>query len=364
MVDTLPLFYSADPLTFFKDYFTPTLYWTFRESVFEKGFRIMLLVAGIAGIGILFKNREKDLSMVFMSVIIVFILITYFGSLVPQLRGFQLLRFKAFLNIALLYAAACCLITAFSRHRADTSKRFVMIIAVFGITTFLFNLYQTESAKAMKLRTVYSQDMKGIFEWIKNNTTPDARILFEESGDETGHMYDGMYFSSLIAHQAERQLVGGPSNLYNDIHYFASFTSGRLFKRDISDFSPDELKSYFETYNIGYIICFHPESLNALSGLKNKLTLRYRAGPFHCFKVLRRANWFLKGEGNVRASFNRIHCSNVRGDQVILKYHWNKHLIADDPGIRILEHEVLDDPVPFIKINHPPEEFSLTIGKR
>jgi hypothetical protein len=62
-----------------------------------------------------------------------------------------------------------------------------------------------------------------------------ARILFEDSGDESGFAYDGVYLSALAAHMTGRQLIGGPANLYDDRHHFAHFYSGRLLERPIGD---------------------------------------------------------------------------------------------------------------------------------
>ena len=50
-------------------------------------------------------------------------------------------------------------------------------------------------------------------EWIKQDTPAEGRVLFEESGDETGFVYDGMYLSSFIPHWTGRELIGGPINL-------------------------------------------------------------------------------------------------------------------------------------------------------
>jgi hypothetical protein len=79
----------------------------------------------------------------------------------------------------------------------------------------------------MKLRTEVPQEVTALVEWIRKETPENGRILFEESGDETGFVYRGMYLSSFIPHWTSRQLIGGPINLYNDRHHFAEFHSAR-----------------------------------------------------------------------------------------------------------------------------------------
>lgn len=78
-------------------------------------------------------------------------------------------------------------------------------------------------------------------------------------------------------------------------------------------------------------------------------------------KVHQPLNWFLKGKGDLKTGLNRIHGSNISGDEVILKYHWAEGLVSNPPAT-ILPEKVLDDPIPFIKIVNPPPEFTLRIG--
>ena len=85
----------------------------------------------------------------------------------------------------------------------------------------------------MLIRTELRPELIAIVEWIKKETPAEARVLFEESGDETGFVYDGMYLSSFIPHWTGRELIGGPINLYNDRHHFAEFHSGKFLKKDI-----------------------------------------------------------------------------------------------------------------------------------
>ena len=119
----------------------------------------------------------------------------------------------------------------------------------------------------MLLRTQLRPELNAIVEWIKKETPAEARVLFEESGDETGFVYDGMYLSSFIPHWTGRELIGGPINLYNDRHHFAEFHSGKLFKKDIQTFSDDEIRNYFRLYNIGAVVAFHPASIQRLQSV-------------------------------------------------------------------------------------------------
>jgi len=214
----------------------------------------------------------------------------------------------------------------------------------------------------MLLRTQLRPELTAIVEWVKQETPAEARVLFEESGDETGFVYDGMYLSSFIPHWTGRELIGGPINLYNDRHHFAEFHSGQLFKKDIQTLSDDEIRNYFRLYNIGAVVAFHPASIQRLQSVPGLVTLERRIGPVYLMRVNQPLSWFLQGEGKVKASLNRLKVSEVKGNEVILKYHWAEGLIGT-PVVKIVPVKIGDDPIPFIKVIDPPAAFELRIPR-
>jgi hypothetical protein len=69
----------------------------------------------------------------------------------------------------------------------------------------------------------------------------------------------------------------------------------------------------------------------------------------------------LAGEGKMTAEFNRLELSELKGNEVVLKYHWVEGLTASPPA-KIEPVKMLDDPIPFIKLVAPPSSVSLRIG--
>jgi hypothetical protein len=197
-------------------------------------------------------------------------------------------------------------------------------------------------------------------EWINKETPTEARVLFEESGDETGFIYDGIYLSSFIPHWTGRELIGGPVNLYNDRHHFAEFHSGKLLKKDIQTFSDDEIRNYFRLYNIGAVVAFHPASIQRLQSVPGLISLDRRVGPIHLMKVNQPLTWFLQGEGRIKAGLNRLELSEIKGKEIVLKYHWIEGLSANPPA-RIVPVKIYDDPISFIKIIEPPAALALRV---
>jgi hypothetical protein len=171
-----------------------------------------------------------------------------------------------------------------------------------------------------------------------------------------------MYLSSFIPHWTGRQLIGGPINLYNDRHHFAEFHSGKLFKRDIQTLTADEIKNYLRLYNVGAVVAFHPASIQRFRSIPGLVTVDRQIGAIFLMKVNQPLTWFLQGDGRVRAAANRLELSDVKGDELILKYHWTAGL-AGIPAVKMASAKMADDPIPFIKISNPAAAFTLQIGK-
>ena len=361
IVDQLPLFTSIDPLVFLKDYIGPNGYWTFRPPLWEKGFRLMLLSLGSWGTWKLLRSDNRTAGVIIASSGIALFLIAYFGSLVPFVRSWQPLRFKVPLDLFLALAASYILAHALAR-RSLTSRPYILpVLATCGLLAFMVNLFATETRGTMLLRTRVRPELNAILEWIEKETPADARVLFEESGDETGFVYDGMYLSAFIPHWTSRELIGGPINLYNDRHHFAEFHSGKLLKKEIQALTDEAIRNYFQLYNIGAVVAFYPASVQRLRAVPGLVTLERRVGPVHLMRVNQPLSWFFQGEGKVKAGLNRLYLSELKGKEIILKYHWTKGLSASPPA-QIVPIRIYDDPIPFIKIMEPPDTLTLRIG--
>jgi hypothetical protein len=360
IVSQLPLFASADPLTFLKDYLGSTGYWTFRPSFFEKGFRIVLLVVGALGTWRLIQSDNRPLGIMLASALTGLFVIAYFGALSPLTISWQPLRFKVPYDLFLVIGAAYSVGHGLS-SRAAARSWIVPVLLGGALLAFLLNLFQTESTGRLRLRSRMNPESNQIVEWINGEASADGRVLFEESGDETGFVYEGMYLSSFLPTLTGRQLIGGPINLYNDRHHFAEFHSGKLFKRDIRTLSDQELRNYLRLYNIGAVVAYHPASLQRLQSIPGLVTVEQRIGPVHLMKVHQQLTWFIEGEGKVKAGFNRLELSSLQGKEVILKYHWIDGIVAN-PTAKIVPVKIADDPIPFIKIIEPPAALTLRLG--
>jgi hypothetical protein len=323
----------------------------------EKGFRLMLLILGTGGIYRLTRSEKRQIGLMLAGGVAGLFLITYFGALVPALKGWQPLRFKVPYDLFLALGAAYTV----AQWSLGINFRFAPWLLGAALLSFGVNVYQTESTGRLQLRSEILPEIQSIIDWIRADSPKEARVLFEESGDETGFVYDGSYLSSLIALRTDRQLIGGPINLYNDRHHFAELHSGKFLKRDISSFSDDELRNYFNLYNIGAVVAFHPATLRRLQAIPGLVTVERQVGPVVLMKSNQTLNWFVEGQGQVSAGLNRLELSEIKGNTVVLKYHWIDGLHSE-PATKIEPVKLADDPIPFIKLIDPPANLRLQFG--
>ena len=359
IVDQLPLFVGTSPFTFLLDYLGPRGFWTFRTSLMEKGLRLMLLILGTSGAWHLIRSPKRPIGVMLATAALVLFAMTYFSALSSTVKAWQPLRFKVPLDLILVIAASYYVSLSFGRSRSFSP--FVGSAVVLGLLAFSLNVIQTESSGRLQLRSTFRPELTAIVEWIDRETPENARLLFEESGDESGFVYDRTYLSSFLPYLTGRQLIGGPINLYNDRHHFAEFHSGKLFQKDPQAISDSELRNYLRLYNIGAVVAFHPRSIRRLLSIPGLVTVEQRIGPVHLMKVNQPLSWFLAGEGKLKAGYNRLEISELKGDELILKYHWVDGLTAE-PSVRMEPVHIADDPIPFIKLIHPPFALKLRVA--
>lgn len=359
IVDRLPLFVSHDPWTWLRDHVAGERYWTFRDSRWEKVLRLVLLLLGALGLGRLFRRR-RALATALLAAFVSLFLLAYFGSFAGALEGWQPLRFKVPLNVLLALLAAYA-VRPPGQWASALARRAVAGLALAGLVAAAASVVATEAAGEMRLHTTIRPPVDRIVDWLETTDPASGRVLFEESGDETGFVYNGMYLSAFLPRWTGHQLIGGPINLYADRHHWAELHSGRLFRRDVSSFDDRELRDYLRLYNVAWVVAFEPRTVARLRDLGGLITPEANAGGIVMARVHQPRSWFVRGNGRVRVGYDRIECSEVEGSEVILKYHWVAGL-RSDPPLAVEPIHLLDDPIPFLRILDPPERFVLSIG--
>lgn len=362
VLDAVPYFLSLDPWTFLRDYAGPDRYFTFRTSVFEKGLRLALLFAGAAGLVGLARTPRRLAAAALGAGALSLFALTYFGSFSAALSGWQPLRFKVALDLYLALGAAAAVGHVVSGRGSRLQAGALLACLVPGLAAAAVNLVQTESPGNLRLRTVPPAYAVSVAQWVARETPPEGRVLFEESGDESGFVHHGMYLSSFLPAWTGRELIGGPTNFswdrYNAVHFYA----GRFVGRDIGSYTDDELRAYLAVYNVGAAVVYSPQAVRRLLSVPGLATVAGKVDQTYLLKINQPLGWLARGAGKVTAGPNLIRCEEVEGPSVILKYHWIEGLRATPPASIRPVLLLPGDPIPFIQVDAPPRSFSLSVG--
>jgi hypothetical protein len=311
--------------------------------------------------------REVKLRQIAITSIIAGIAMILFGGLgpiVPQLATLQPNRFLPFAFIAMIPAAALGIARMISDAKHPGLKNKVAVVGLFALTAVALN-----AIRETRQETTYSRgprrglappEIRGegpvtnwLREWIQNNTSGDARVLFEHTGKD---VYDRTYISSYLGLRTGREF----GNYGFPIESSIGFGYGRLFGRDIRKYRPDELRSLLAAYNVGWIITAEDTSTEAVRALPD-VHLATERGGIHIFQVTDPPGLFLQGSGKVTSrAINRLSLDELSGREVVIRYHYAKCL-RGSPPVSIKPVSVEGGGAdPFIELIDPPRALTLS----
>ena len=197
-------------------------------------------------------------------------------------------------------------------------------------------------------------DREGIVRSIREGSTPDGRVLWEDVSESTS----GAGWSALLPELTQRPFLGGLSADICFDHFQTRLVDGRLVGRPIGDWSDDELQAFLERYNVTRAVCRTPassERLRHFSAAKMIATFPAEAGVMFGFD--RRPTYFLKGRGQVtQMDWKRVALADLEPDEtgiVVLSLHHHANWRVS-PGYVLVERDVdVSDPIPLIRLRLP-----------
>ena len=329
--------------------------------------KFLLLVAGGSGALLAWKSGDR------ISVVIaggggfVLFLLSYFGSLWTFTRLTQPIRYQP--EVYLL--AIVCLTLGLKPLVLKSKKIMVLLLlGIFSLTSALVmkaSLGIPQHERSARIRP--DKDFSELLAWIDTKTNRKHRILMEDAyGQDAGTApepspYRDVHLMPLVAMSTDRVFVGSfqPSYYYKYRH--VNLADGQFLDRPVGTVWAQTWKSLIHDYNIGWCITWSNASRSALKALPELFDDVEEIGRFHCFEVRDKPSWFLEGSGDLDFSVNRITMSHVvPGEKgVLLSFHFDKSLCVAGPA-RIVPEVVGNDPVPFIRVLHPPDRLEIESG--
>ena len=323
---------------------------------------LLLLCTGVLGMASWWKKGHALRTMLFAASAGFFFLLSYYGSFWEFTASLTPLRFVIFMNICLCFPASrglCSLYDLFLRSRSARFKLVSLSVVFYFAGTLLANpYYHLFIKKDFRLTTTVPAPIETLVSWVKHNTSADGRILIENSDFESSHQYYGTHLPYLFPLMTQREFIGNYSPYAISPDSFATFYWGYLFSQKIEEYSPDEIWPYMSLYNIKWVIVWSEQSRKYFESEPAHFSFRRKIDKFYIYEANRTGNFFLKGNGKIKASLNRIELTDLhnKNGEIIISYRWMKHL-RSEPEMNIDKTVMLKDPGGFITLNNPPEKI-------
>ncbi|HOC93504.1 MAG TPA: hypothetical protein PKH33_14205 [bacterium] len=354
---------NFDPFRIFKDYFTLSkamghkILEPSQNPVFAAMNTILkdsLLALGIAGI--IAGRKERARAAFFALTAVLFLALIYFGSFWKPAAAVNPTRYVGYIDF-LLAAPAAAGAAAVFRARPALSRFALPALALLFLLSFAhFAMFNS------MIRKPIDGDTRALAVWLSGNTTPNGRILLEDSGwndrDALPPKYGEGHFPALLSEITGREFIGGPYPYIFLKHNLAGFHDGRFLGAALSSFSDSTLDAELNRYNIHWVVCWSGDCKERFAARPQAFARQTETGRFIVFERTGGApSPFLSGEGFVAADIGGIRAYRVRpgaDGAVVLKYHALVNPEVSGGG-EAGAAAAGNDPVGFIKIQNPGE---------
>lgn len=200
------------------------------------------------------------------------------------------------------------------------------------------------------------------YEWILENLRGEApetgRALIENPPEPGGHLFGG-HIEYRTWELTGIETIATYENIPSYYHS-VKLNAGLLLGRPIGSYDLEELRQVLDRYGIRWVFACSSESKEALSSFPSLWTRIQKFERLVLFEVAEPSGLIFGGSGHVTSDYKGIYVHSLRssGSTVVLKYQYFSPLTTI-PAVEIRPAPIEGNPVGFIEVLNPPEEFSL-----
>ncbi len=335
--------------------------------------RVVLLgLLGLGSIGgLLFNQRGDRATARLFGLGALGLLLLALGGLVSDLLGR--------LNAGLLLVPALLLTVPLAGHaleqgwvllvrRTGTSWRAALVVLVPSLTLgwFLRDDWSGLSQRARSATPLllgFDDNERDLIEHLRASTTAEARILWEDRGSQTTESR----WTVLLPWLTERAFLGGLDPRGTIEHTAGGLVDQMLGGRGIEEWTDTELEDYCQRYNIGWVVCWSPRTIQRFARWKKA----ERCGPLtptqnvQLFALKRPLSFVLRGKAVLQqADPAHICLRDVIPDNgvVVLSMHYQEGLVASPSRVHVERELDTKDLIPLIRlrVDRPVARVTLT----
>jgi hypothetical protein len=214
---------------------------------------------------------------------------------------------------------------------------------------------------AVPLQLGMSSQQQAIVESLRQHTTPEARILWEDRAIAPL----ASHWTPLLALRTERAYIGGLDPDVRIEHTTNGLADAVLMGRPVRDWSDDALDEYCMRYNIGWIVCWSPAACERLHNWPNAkriaaLPSAVEGEPPGCLFAVCRRGYSFALTGSTRwlsADTHRIVLGDVVPPRSGPDNHGKKQILLSlhyQAGMRIAPNRVLLDSYSMERVDSVP----------
>jgi nitroreductase len=177
----------------------------------------------------------------------------------------------------------------------------------------------------------FSADQQQVIAALRDHTTPEARVLWDETTDHR----PGWNWTALLPVLTDRAYIGGLDHDSGVEHSFCEMKDGRLNGRGLDEWTDDELEKFCWWYNVGWVVCRSPAAAERWGRLRMaRPVARLKEGgqAIVVYALDRPRSFVLTGSANwEEATATRITLTNVFPDAD----GWVTLSLHHDEGMRV-----------------------------
>jgi hypothetical protein len=201
------------------------------------------------------------------------------------------------------------------------------------------------------LRFGYPADSSAdrLISFVKRSVPKTGRVLVQESLQYTYFDTSSHFVVALPVYTGREicaNLGPSPGMLY------PRFFENELFGRQLEIMPDTMLRSYLNLYAVSHVMVYSPEARQYFSASRLFRNV-FSEKPFTVFEYLSRdTGRCFNCSAEVRSAQGKLFVSNAQGPSVVLKYHYFPFLKVKPAGLKIEPAMLMDDPVPFIRVDN------------
>lgn len=215
--------------------------------------------------------------------------------------------------------------------------------------------------EVMPLQIGLGAEREEIVKTIRESTTPEGRILWEDRVE--GSRLFG--WTALLPELTQRHFIGGLTPDQCVDHLYARLADGKLMNRPVGQWTDDELTKLFQRYNVTRVVAWTQESRERFGKMPTLRHIAELKDGGVMYAIDRRPGYFLKGSGLVtQMDWKRVALADLKPDAdgvVVLSLH-HHHQWRVTPGYVAIEKDVdVNDPIPMIRLRLPDPVARVTL---